>query len=251
MFAKLALKEGEQTVDHTPYLSKNDIESIAAPILAQYKKQFVPQRHLCYHVNPMQLAEVLGVQVHFAYLSQDGSILGQAASAPLWTTIIDPAMGETYFFLDGKTILVDKRLLTNTTQLGRKNFTVAHELAHLILSWHYQAVYGLQCRIQSVFRTGAAANTASFDRQEWQADALAASLLLPEDALKDAMFVFGLGERMKVLSRKYSPFKYDRFCEMAHFLQVSKTALACRMEQLGLLERNYFIKEARQKRGVA
>jgi hypothetical protein len=37
---------------------------------------------------------------------------------------------------------------------------------------------------------------------------------------------------------------------MAQFLGASKTALAYRMEQLGLLERNYLIDEARQKLGV-
>lgn len=84
---------------------------------------------------------------------------------------------------------------------------------------------------------------------EWQADALATALLLPPDALDEAMFVFGLGSKMKVLSRKYSQYKYDAFCDMAEFLQVSKTTLAFRMEQLGLLERNYLIKEAQQRRG--
>lgn len=37
---------------------------------------------------------------------------------------------------------------------------------------------------------------------------------------------------------------------MAQFLGVSKTTLAYRMEHLGLLERNYLVKEAQQKRGV-
>ena len=54
---------------------------------------------------------------------------------------------------------------------------------------------------------------------------------------------------MKVLSRKYSRNKYDSFCFMAESLQVSKSALAYRMEQFGLLERNLLIKEATEKRG--
>ena len=65
------------------------------------------------------------------------------------------------------------------------------------------------------------------------------------------MFFFGLGKTIKVLSKKYSEYKYERFCEMAEFLQVSKTALAYRLEQLGLLERNYLIQEAQQRKGVA
>ena len=82
------------------------------------------------------------------------------------------------------------------------------------------------------------------------AGGLAACLLLPEDAVKDAMFVYGLGDKVKVLSRKYSEYKYQCFCEMADALGVSRSALSFRMEQLGLLERNELIAEARARRGV-
>ena len=56
---------------------------------------------------------------------------------------------------------------------------------------------------------------------------------------------------MKLLSKKYSQTNYERFCEMADFLQVSRTALAYRMEQLGLLEKNRLIEEAQARKGVA
>ena len=89
------------------------------------------------------------------------------------------------------------------------------------------------------------------DWHEWQADALAAAFLLPLDAITDAMFIFGLGEKLKVLSRKYSQNNYERFCNMAEYLQVSRTALAYRMEQFGLLERNLLVEEAKKRKGVA
>ena len=57
---------------------------------------------------------------------------------------------------------------------------------------------------------------------------------------------------MKMLSRKYSDTKYRYFCEMADYLQVSRTALSYRMEQLGLLENNRLVIEAEaRKKGVA
>ena len=80
---------------------------------------------------------------------------------------------------------------------------------------------------------------------------MAAALLLPLDAITDAMFIFGLGEKLKVLSRKYSQNNYERFCNMAEYLQVSRTALAYRMEQFGLLERNLLVEEAKKRKGVA
>ena len=56
--------------------------------------------------------------------------------------------------------------------------------------------------------------------------------------------MFGLGDKMKILSKKYSDTKYEFFCKMADYLQVSRTALSYRMEQLDLLENNRLIIEA-------
>ena len=46
---------------------------------------------------------------------------------------------------------------------------------------------------------------------------------------------------MKMLSKKYSENNYKLFCEMADFLNASRSALAFRMEQLGLLDNNKLI----------
>ena len=208
----------------------------------------MPEYHLCYHVDLMQLASLLGFQVEYKYLSQDGAILGETASVAMWTTVIDPVAGDTYYFLDGKTILIEKRLHKNPRLVGRKNFTIAHELAHLLLNQRYPAMYEPQCRHSCFNRKAEKKSIRNW--YEWQADTLAVALLLPPDAIEEAMFMFGLGNKMKVLSRKYSQRRYEQFCEMAQFLGVSKTTLAYRMEQLELLERNYLVEEAQQKRGV-
>ena len=34
-----------------PYLSKDDIEKIAAKVICQYKVQYVPERCMCYTVD--------------------------------------------------------------------------------------------------------------------------------------------------------------------------------------------------------
>ena len=55
-----------------------------------------------------------------------------------------------------------------------------------------------------------------------------------------------------MLSRKYSGTKFELFCEMADYLQVTRTALSYRMEQLGLLDNNRLVVEAEHRRkGVA
>lgn len=232
----------------TACLSRNDIERIAEPIVQQYKHTFVPERHLCYTVDPTQLASMLGYQVEYVRITKDGSILGQTSSSSIWTTICDADMNEVFFLLDGRTILIEERLLTAPRNVGRKNFTIAHELAHQVINHLFPKMYGPQNRTFCDYRRSSKPVT---DWYEWQADALAAALLLPPDAVRDGMFVCGLGEKMRLLSRKYSETNYHRFCDMADYLQVSRTALAYRMEQLGLLERNLLVQEAKARKGAA
>ena len=231
-----------------PCLSRDDIEKIAQRIICQYKYAYVPERHLCYMVDATELAEMLGFKIEYIHLTKDGSILGQTSSGIVWTRVYDDDMKEFYMELDGNTILVDKRLLGNAKSAGRRNFTIAHEIAHQIINREYPDMYGVHNRIFCDYRRSVKPRNVAKDWHEWQADALAAALLLPLDALQDSMFMFGLGDKMKMLSRKYSENRYECFCEMAEYLQVSRTALSYRMEQLGLLENNRLIIEAEARR---
>ena len=233
------------------YISRNDIEQIAEYIIEKYKKAFVPKHHLCYNIDPVELANLLGFRIVYANITADGSILGQTSCSCVWTPIVGPDGDEYLFYLDGKTILVEERLLRDSKNVGRKNFTIAHELAHQIINREYQNMYSTPNQVFCDYRRSAKPHKEITDWYEWQADALAAAILLPKDALTDAMFMFGLGDKIKLLSKRYSENRYNQFCEMAEFFQVSKTALSYRMEQLGLLERNYLVLEAQQKKGDA
>lgn len=226
------------------HLSQEQIEQIADSVIQQYKTALVPEKRLCYNVNPTELALLLGYTVDYQYLTKDGSVLGKTASGRMWITVYNSDDTEMLYELDGKTILIEKRLLFNPRNIGRRNFTIAHELAHQIINRSFPEQYGVECRAFCDYRRCVKTRKKVVDWHEWQADALAASLLLPKDAVTDAMFVFGLGEKMKVLSRKYSQYNYECFCNMADYLQVSRTALAYRMERLGLLERNLLVEEA-------
>lgn len=234
-----------------PYLSREQIEQIAEGIIQQYKNAVVPEKHLCYSVDPTELASLLGYTIDYQYLTRDGSILGKTASGRMWITVFDSDQTEMLYDLDGRTLLVEKRLLFSPRNTGRKNFTIAHELAHQIINRSFPEHSGMDQRVFCDYRRSVKPRKKVADWREWQADALAAALLLPLDAVTDAMFIFGLGENLKVLSRKYSQYNYERFCDMAEYLQVSRTALAYRMEQFGLLERNLLVEEAQKRKGVA
>ena len=234
-----------------PCLSREQLEQIADEVIHQYKAALVPEKHLCYNVDPTELASLLGYTVDYQYLTKDGSVLGKTASGKMWITVYDSDKTEILYELDDRTILIEKRLLFSPRNVGRKNFTIAHELAHQIINRTFTEQYGVECRVFCDYRRCVKPRKKVVDWHEWQADALAAALLLPLDAITDAMFIFGLGEKLKVLSRKYSQNNYERFCNMAEYLQVSRTALAYRMEQFGLLERNLLVEEAKKRKGVA
>jgi len=62
---------------------------------------------------------------------------------------------------------------------------------------------------------------------------------MPEYLIGQGMFWLGMGERIEVLNKIYSPYMYEKFCMLANMLGASKTALAYRMEKLGLIKENH------------
>lgn len=232
------------------YLSRPDIERISDEIIAAYKTVYVPEQRLCYQVDAMKLAQQLGLTVDFQSLSPDCSVWGLTTPIEACITIFDDNSEPMMYCLDGSTILIEKKLL-HPRAIGRMNFTLAHEMAHQVLYRKYPGSYCPQQRIICDYRRSKKPQRQVSDWFEWQADLLAAAMLLPKDAILETMYLFGLGEKMKVLSRRYSPNKYESFCVMAEVMQVSRTALAYRMEQLGLLERNLLVQEAKARKGAA
>ena len=77
------------------------------------------------------------------------------------------------------------------------------------------------------------------DWEEWQANTLAAAILLPKCLIEKGMFLMGLGKKIECLNKIYYPVEYDSYSALADFLGSSKKALAIRMKQLGLLEQEY------------
>ncbi len=112
-----------------PILSREDIEQIAGRVLSIYTEAYVPERHLFYQVNPEELADVLGLEVDYQIPSPDGSILGVTSPDEQYVPVYYNGE-ECYYYLDGNTILIDVRLCASAKTIGRKNYTLAHEIAH-------------------------------------------------------------------------------------------------------------------------
>ena len=216
-----------------PYLSRNDIERIAAGIIRDYRKLPALQGKEPERISPQLLIQMLGLTVEYWQLSRDGSLLGvtscRKAIAPVYVD------GELDFLpIDGKTLLIDSSMNTIQANIGRRNFTLTHEACHQILFMLYPQEYQKSTKLFFY-----SPNTRPSDYwEEWRANALSAAVLMPADIVHSNMRKYGLGEKLVRLNRWFAGREYEAFCKMAAAMQVSKEALAIRMQQLGLLERN-------------
>ena len=221
------------------YLSRSDIEHIAGRITADYTRlpQFDGQG--TDRIDPYTLAhDLLGLSIDHYRLSKNGAILGLTANSEVGVEVYGDNGEPCIYYLDGKTLLVEKELVSDPAQRGRYNFTVLHEVAHQILDRMAPQEQG-GCRCRVMYYRGIVQQHPSQDWGEWQADNMASALLLPAFAVNAALSKFGLEGGFDILNRIYRPKEYQRFCDMAEYLGASKQALAIRLRRLGLLKTEY------------
>lgn len=132
---------------------------------------------------------------------------------------------------------MEKDLVREGANVGRRNYTVSHEGCHHILNILFPQHYGKQKK-ERIIHCHYRSNQGSMDWEEWQVETLAGIILFPKECVQRNMDQFGLGTQMRLLNRVFAPSEYSRFVEMATFMGASKMALSIRMSQLGLLKRN-------------
>lgn len=220
------------------WLSHNDIEQIGMRVNKAYKKLPSLAGQCIQRVEPARLAtEVCGLSIGHFHLSRTGRILGLTSFGQINVEVFDEEKGLFEYPLDGKTILIESDLANDESKLGRYHFTIMHETAHQVLKMLFPNDYrSLQYRIH--YSLAYREKDGRGDWAEWQANALAAVLLLPADLVIQTAFSFGLTGGIAILNRLYRPKEYKLFAAMAEQLGASKTALAIRMKQLGLLKEN-------------
>ena len=118
-------------------------------------------------------------------------------------------------------------------------FTKSHEAGHQILKMLFPNEYGGSYK-KIHFCLSQPQPHKRLDWEEWQANGIASVILMPEEIIKQAMFLFSLGDKIEMINKVYATYEYEQFSAMADFLGVSKTALSIRLTQLGLVEKNFF-----------
>ena len=225
-------------------LKRTDIEAIGNRVYAAYQKlpKIAEQRMICAVDPDILLTDLLGLRVDYRHLSIDRRIYGATSTRAVRVMLCQEEFQEDFYFLDGKTILIETDLQKDSLMAGKCRFTKCHEASHHIYKMLYPQFYGynddetdpvLHFSREPEKRTGIIT-----DWEEWQADVLASCLLLPEELVRQGMYQIGLGEKVECLNRIYCPDVYAKVNTLAQMLGSSITALANKMQRHGLLDRN-------------
>ena len=103
-------------------LSRNDIETISEKFVKAYFELPEIKKSQVYRIEPeLMLEKVLGLTIEYMHLSYDGSILGMTSFGELGVQVFENNDDEAFFFLDGKTVLVESDLNYDNNLKGRKN----------------------------------------------------------------------------------------------------------------------------------
>lgn len=216
------------------YLTRRDLDCIANRVTRKYYRVLGVDPNDLTPIDPVLLAEeIVKLNVMFSPLCSDGSILGLAAFANVELELCLSDGSSISKQLKNGDIVIDTGLQQEGL-LGRCNFTIAHETGHHILSKLFPKEYGPLCNRTShiMYRREKEAH----NWIEWQADSIASSLLMPQALISQSLFRFSFGEKVEMLNKVFRPKEYQRFCDMADYLGVSKQALAIRLKQLGRLD---------------
>ena len=113
-----------------------------------------------------------------------------------------------------------------------------HEACHLVYGMLFPETYlGVQRR-RVYYSLRSTSQTGTSDWEEWRTNMLTSAILMPRNLILQYMQEYELGQKMFMVNRLFASKQYDAFSHVANKMGVSKMALAIRMKQLGLLERN-------------
>ena len=174
------------------YLSRAELSCIAGKYIEMYYALFGISKNDPAPINPEQFANsVLGLNLKMLPLCSDGHILGltffQRCS---FTATLEDGTKLVEVFMP-RDIVIDSALAADR-RTGCRNFTIAHEAAHQILADLFPNDYGkaVKCRGHIAYRE----RNGKPSWEEWQADTLAAELLMPTFLIN-----FGMTEREEAL----------------------------------------------------
>ena len=216
----------------TEKYNNKDIESKSLDLLNSYGRdrniKAVPP------IDPIDIIEYLGYDIVY---SNDGIYTGKNILGGL--------------NIDKRHVEVNER---ENTHKGRENFTLAHEIGHILL--HSERI-SLNNN-EKLCRTEAGIDINTPDQLEWEADKFAAFLLMPTENVNKAfnsirnkplylkrniLFRYLLKRSLRTSSINFS----RKVIEAGNFINVSKLAMVNRLIGMGLIRGLRYQKNRRKK----
>lgn len=196
------------------YLSRADLSRIAGKYIDQYYTRFGISKDAPEPIDPERLAgSVLGLNVKMLPLCSDGSILGLTVFQKCrFTVILENGTKLVEVFMP-RDIVIDSALAADSCT-GCRNFTIAHEAAHQILADLFPNDYGkaVKCRGHIAYRE----RNGQPSWEEWQANTLAAELLMPTFLVNAEIERAALCLPNGILYKSASDPNYEKFWRWLH-----------------------------------
>ena len=216
------------------YLSRADLSRIAGKYIDQYYTRFGISKNAPEPIDPERLASaVLGLNVKMLPLCSDGSVLGLTVFQRCGFTVTLGDGTKLVEIFMPRDVVIDSALAADRCT-GCRNFTIAHEAAHHILADLFPNDYGkaVKCRGHIAYRE----RNGKPSWEEWQADTLAAELLMPTFLINAEIERVALTLPNGILYKSVSDPNYEKILEMAARMGVSWSAIRIRLQQMQVIK---------------
>ena len=166
-------------------------------------------------------------------LCSDGSILGLTVFQRCGFTVTLGDGTKLVEMFMPKDVVIDSALAADNCT-GCRNFTIAHEAAHHILADLFPNDYGkaVKCRGHIAYRE----RNGNASWEEWQADTLAAELLMPTFLINAEIERVALLRQMGFCTNQCLTLNYEKILEMARRIGVSWSAIRIRLQQMQVIK---------------
>ena len=186
--------------------------------------------------------DFLNLRVRYEQLCSDKSVCGLTAYSDTTVYINDRGIPR-QIFMGRNEILIDNHL--NSLEKPRQyrcRFTIAHECAHQLLYYISSQEIKNRCETQYAARRAYSPRELKTreDWNEWQANYLAAVILMPQKEMKLAMDKFAPNRKLICYDGKFNYSDNFVLTLISSVLCVSKAAARIRLEQLGYIEHRPF-----------
>ncbi|MDD3416979.1 MAG: ImmA/IrrE family metallo-endopeptidase [Lachnospiraceae bacterium] len=220
------------------FYTRTEIDEIGAGLIQVYKDKH-SSKVVTYIDIEHFITDFLGLKIEFASFAEDDyGKIGFTSDGE--TELMINQNGRVLPFSFPKNTIVIEKFLLSEKEYGRRRFTMAHEAAHHILA-KLQAEPAKACFHNEYDNERAYTKeelSQIFSSNEWQADAMAASLLMPRFLVEGALVKYAGTDSIKLYGESTLSAK-DKAAikKMARALGVSISALRIRLEHLNMIEK--------------